>query len=84
MITTVNEKILLCAIFDKNRVKPLWFYYSGRKIVIKEICYKWKEREGDNVIYKFTVTDGSSIYEIAYSLNTLQWYLIAVDEGAVI
>lgn len=81
MIVSLNEKISVCALFDQNRIKPIWFVYKNIKFVIKQICYRWKEKEGDDVIYKFTVADDSNIYEIAYSTRATVWSLLAIDEG---
>jgi hypothetical protein len=83
MIITLNEKISVGAIFEKGKIKPIWFSYRHIRVAIKQICYKWKEREGENVIYKFTVSDNQSIYEIAYSTMTTEWYLLAIDEESL-
>jgi hypothetical protein len=83
MIITLDEKISVGAIFEGGRIKPVWFLYKHMKVIIKQVCYRWKEREGENIIYKFTVTDNKSIYEISYSTMTYQWYLLAIDEGSL-
>lgn len=81
MLVMLNEKIKVGAIFGTNgQIKPIWFKYKNSKILIKERIYQWKEREGSDTIFKFTVTEGVNIYEISYSKNNLEWKLIAIDE----
>jgi hypothetical protein len=80
MIISLNEKIAVTVFFQSGNIKPLWFLYNNSKIIIKEICYKWKEREGKDIIYKFTVRDDANIYELAYYTMSGQWFLLAIDE----
>jgi hypothetical protein len=80
MIISLNEKIVAGVLFQAGNIKPLWFLYKNAKIIIKEVCYKWKEREGGDIIYKFTVRDDANIYELAYSTMSGQWFLLAIDE----
>lgn len=84
MIIILDEKISAGVVFESGKIKPLWFSYKHGKVIIKQVCYRWKEREGEDVIYKFTVSDDRSIYEIAYSTMTWQWYLLAIDEGSLL
>jgi hypothetical protein len=84
MIVTLNEKISAGVIFESGKLNPLWFSYKHVKVIIKQVCYRWKEKEGEDVIYKFSVSDDKSIYEIAYSTMTYQWYLLAIDEGSLL
>ncbi|GAB1534849.1 MAG: hypothetical protein LRY50_10890 [Geovibrio sp.] len=82
MILNIHEKIRVGAVFDGGFPKPVWFGLHGEKVLIKEVCYKWKEREGTDVIYKFTVTDGFNIFEIMFSSMEVCWYLVAMDEAS--
>ncbi|WP_246798770.1 hypothetical protein [Deferribacter autotrophicus] len=81
MLVMLNEKIKVGAIFYEGFPKPVWFIYYGTKIFIKKIIYQWKEREGRDVIYKYTVTEGENIYELSFSRENLEWCLVAIDEG---
>jgi hypothetical protein len=75
-----NTEITAAVIFDKGNIRPKWFLLNGRKIEINKVIYKWHEREGYYLIYKFTVSDGKNIYEIAFNSNLQKWFLIAVAE----
>ncbi|ADR18603.1 hypothetical protein [Calditerrivibrio nitroreducens] len=76
-----NTEIVAGVVFDRGDIKPRWFFINGRKINVLRVIYKWHEREGYYLIYKFTVTDGENIYEIAFNSNLQKWFLIAVVEG---
>lgn len=77
-----NIEITAAAVFKKGDINPKWFFVNDRKVDIKRVIYKWHERDGYYLIYKFTVTDGECIYEIAFNSHLQRWYLIYVVEGA--
>jgi len=72
---TINEAIEVGAVFGKNKIKPKWFIWSGRKIDIKEVTYAWKAREGDAIIQYFAVTDGATSFEVSLNQNSMCWRL---------
>lgn len=78
---TENTEITVAAVFKKGFIDPKWFLVDNKKIPITKIIYHWNEREGYYLIYKFTVSDGENIYEIAFNSNLQRWYLIAIVEG---
>lgn len=61
------------------KIKPLKFRWSGRTIEIKNITYFWKTREGASDIYHFSVSCGSSMYELSFDAASLLWRLEAVE-----
>jgi hypothetical protein len=80
MITSIDESIKVGAIFGNGRkIKPVWFLWNRRRYPIREVTYSWVSREGRATIYNFSVTDGSSLYEICYNAETLSWKLLAVE-----
>lgn len=81
MILDLCEQIRVGAVFEGSWPKPVWFGFHGEKVAVKSICYRWKERKGGDVVYKFTVTDGDNLYEIAFSSASMMWTLLAIDEG---
>lgn len=72
---TINESIDVGAVFGKNKIKPRWFVWNGRKIDVKEVTYTWKSREGDAVILYFAVTDGATSFELSLNQKTMCWIL---------
>ena len=71
----IDESIEVGVVFGKNKVKPKWFVWNGRKIEIKEISYVWKAREGEAVIQCFAVTNGATSFEISLNQKTMCWRL---------
>lgn len=72
---TIEESVEVGAIFGKNKIKPKWFIWNGRKVDIKELTYAWKAREGEAVIQYFAVTDGATSYELSLNQKTMSWTL---------
>ena len=81
MNSDLNEEIQVGAIFgrEKKLIKPVWFIWKRKKYFIKEITYTWKTGEGRGSLYHFSVTDGISLYNIAYNSDRMIWRLCAVD-----
>lgn len=76
MFTQIEEKIKVGAIFgDGQKIKPVWFVWSGRKHQVKEVTYTWRDRQGRASLYYFSVTDGQALYELSFNDQTLVWTL---------
>ena len=78
MFSEFNEPIQVGAVFRGNRLKPLWFIWNGRRYKIKEVTYTWNDRNGEEKLYHFSVSDGKTLYEICFNDNNLTWHLIRV------
>ncbi|HOK56720.1 MAG TPA: hypothetical protein PKV21_08490 [bacterium] len=75
MITEINEKIIVGAIFKNGSIKINWFIWKNRKINIEKITYRWKTKKGEKDIYNFAVTDGFNIFELSFIPEDLIWNL---------
>ncbi|MBE9531622.1 MAG: hypothetical protein IME98_02315 [Proteobacteria bacterium] len=71
--------------FDKGAgggidgLRPVKFSWRSRDLSIKEVTYLWETSEGVAKIAHFSVTDGESLYELAYNQSTMQWTLENVE-----
>jgi hypothetical protein len=82
LISVIKKPIKVAVVFtEEDFPKPVWFIYDNEKIMIKEICYKWTERQGKWLNYKYTVTDGHSIFEIIFLTEKMSWILEAMDDS---
>lgn len=81
MIQVIKEKIKVAVVFAEDSLKPVWFIFKNEKILIQKICYSWTERDGKWLNYKYTVTDGGTIFEIMFMPEHMVWQLEAIDEG---
>jgi hypothetical protein len=80
MLMNMHKKVRVGVVFE-NEPRPVWFSLHGEKVPVKDICYRWKERDGSFLIHKYTVTDGTNIFEIAFNTEDSCWYLESIDDG---
>jgi len=78
MTTDIKESIKVMAVFDRG-VRPVRFKWRGRVYPVKGITHTWGSREGLSGILHFSVTDGSTLYEITYNTSTMDWTLEGVE-----
>lgn len=70
----VGENISVIASFGlPYRIRPVRFRWSGKLFEVKEITYSWQTQEGKARVYHFSVSDGKSLYELAFDTNSLIW-----------
>jgi len=76
----IGEDITVLASFGMPYgIKPLSFTWSGRTIEIKEVTYTWKTKEGQKVLHHFTVTDGTTLFELTFDSLSLLWKVESVE-----
>lgn len=78
-IMDIKEPIKVVAVFDTDGMKPAKFKWKGRVYPVKEITYTWKSKEGAVTFIHFSVSDGSSMYELSYNKSTMGWLLESVE-----
>jgi hypothetical protein len=72
----VGETISVIASFGlPYKIKPLRFRWSGKLFEVKDITYAWQTKEGQKRIYHFSVTDGTTVYELSFDIFSLLWKL---------
>lgn len=72
----IGETINVIASFGlPYKIKPVKFKWSGRLLAVKDITYSWKTREGESVLYHFSVFDGKTLYELSFNAASLVWRL---------
>ena len=74
--TVINESIDVGAVFGKNKVKPKWFIWNGRKHEIKEVTYMWHDKQGETEFLYFALTDGKTVFEVSLNQKDLSWQLL--------
>jgi hypothetical protein len=70
----IGEKISVLASFTAG-IRPIKFKWSGRLITVQEVTYTWRSREGQASVHHFSVTDGTSLYELSFHTQSLVWRL---------
>jgi hypothetical protein len=77
---TVNATIRVGVVFEKAKIFPRWFIWEDRKYTVKEINYIWLERQGQDKLYCFSLTDGINNYEISFNAGRAIWTLNKIYE----
>lgn len=82
MVSSLHERIRVGAVFEIGGIKPVWFDLKGNKIKITKVFYKWHEKSKgrESFIFKFSVYDGISLYELCFDPCDLTWFLTACEE----
>ncbi len=76
----IGEKVNVIAAFGgKERLKPIRFYWSRKVIHIRDVTYSWLETEGSDKVYHFSVTDGTTLYELSFNALSVLWMLEKVE-----
>lgn len=76
----IGEDVTVLASFGRPyRIKPLSFTWSGRTVRVKEVTYAWKTREGQKDLHHFSITDGSTLFELSFDAATLLWRIESTE-----
>jgi hypothetical protein len=78
MVTEVGERIKVMAVFDGG-VKPVKFRWRDRVYPVREVTYTWRSMDGSARIMHFSVTDGSTLFELTFNQATMRWSLESVE-----
>lgn len=76
----IGEKVRVAAIFAPgSRIRPVWFEWNREKHTVMETTYFWQDKIGSATLLRFSVTDGSSLFELSYNTNDQNWILVGVE-----
>jgi len=76
----IGETISVIASFGlPYKLRPVRFRWAGRLFDVKEITYSWQTQEGRAKVYHFSVSDGKSLYELAFDTNSLIWRIEGLE-----
>lgn len=76
----IGENISVIAAFSNfPKLRPLRFKWSDRRVDIKEVTYEWSTMEGNSRLLHFSVTDGSTLYELSFDTNRISWRIEGVE-----
>jgi len=70
--------IKVATIFEKGKLKPVWFIHEGRKYAVKEITYEWQSKDGASKVYHYAVSDGANVFELVFNDKEMLWKLETV------
>ncbi|MFC1698614.1 hypothetical protein ACFL1I_01475 [Candidatus Omnitrophota bacterium] len=72
---TAHQTIEVIARFGPGKIKPICFTLGNQRYDIKRVNFFWKDYQGREKLYCFSVTDGANTFQIYFSNRTLSWKL---------
>ncbi|MBN1444937.1 MAG: hypothetical protein JW957_02370 [Candidatus Omnitrophica bacterium] len=75
MTEEILEDVEVGAVFGRSGVRPGWFVWNGRRYPVEKVNYVWHDKNGEEVIYYFSVAAGANMYELSFYTGKLKWML---------
>ena len=75
MLEKVDEPIEVLVNFNKNKVIPTLFKWRGKIYHIEKLNLVHKQRQGNDKIYYFSVSNNANFFRLAFSTVDLSWRL---------
>jgi hypothetical protein len=79
MSVRIHEPIAVAVIFSNGSIKPRYFLWHEKKIVIESVSFMWKTMVGAANLLHFTVTSERTLYELVFDTKALTWKLEQVE-----
>jgi hypothetical protein len=73
MLEKLNEPIEALVQFNKNKVEPTYFRWRQKTYKVEKINLVHKERDGNDKIYYFSVSDNANYFRLAFFTRDLSW-----------
>lgn len=74
-----HQAIEVIAQFTPGKIKPLYFSLNNQRYEIKRINYFWKDYQGREKLYCFSVTDGTNSFQMYFGNRSLSWRLAKIE-----
>ncbi len=75
MLEKLNEPIEVLVQFNSNKVLPQFFKWRSKTYKVEKINMVHKERDGNDKIYYFSVTDTANFFRLAFFTRDLSWWI---------
>jgi len=73
MLEKINEPVEVLVKFISQKVEPAFFKWRGKTYRIEKINMIHKERDGNDKIYYFSVSDKVNYFRLAFFTRDLSW-----------
>ncbi|MCU0679603.1 MAG: hypothetical protein MUC28_04140 [Planctomycetes bacterium] len=73
MLEKLNEPIQTQVEFNGNLVVPRFFKWRNKTYRVEKINMVHKERDGNDKIYYFSVSDKANYFRLAFFTRDLSW-----------
>ncbi len=75
MLEQVNEPVRVYVDFAGSTVRPVAFFYGGRKYVVEHVNLVSEAGTGPTKRFLFSVSDAANSFTLEYNPFSLQWRL---------
>jgi hypothetical protein len=75
MLEKLNDKIDVIVSFKESKVLPEFFKWKNKIYRIEKLNLVHKERDGNDKIYYFSVSDNANYFRLAFFTRDLSWRL---------
>ncbi len=75
MFEKVNEKVEVLVRFEEQKVVPVFLKWRKKTYKIEKLNLVHKERDGNDKIYYFSVSDSVNFFRLAFFTRDLSWVL---------
>jgi len=71
----IEEVVKVRADFGSGEMTPVAFKRKGRIYCVDKVNTRWADREGQSVVYYFSVDCGGDTYELSLRTQDMVWRL---------
>ena len=75
MFESINEKIKVLVEFDGSKVMPKFIKWRNKTYRIEKLNMVHKERDGNDKIYYFSVSDNVNFFRLSFHTRDLGWII---------
>jgi hypothetical protein len=76
MYQDMDEPIEVVALFERHKMRPVRFRWSGRTYKISEVTGDWKTDIGAYKVHHYAVVDSSSnFFQLTYDERQTSWVI---------
>ena len=68
-----GEKINVLVKFEGTKVLPVFFKWQNKTYEVEKLNLVHKERDGNDKIYYFSVSDNANFFRLAFFTRDLSW-----------
>ena len=73
MLEKLDEPIKVLVKFDGSKVLPTFFCWRNKTYKIEKLNLVHKEKDGNDKIYYFSVSDNANYFRLAFFTRDLSW-----------
>lgn len=76
MLEKFDDKIEVLTRFADDKVEPMFFKWSGKTYKIEKVNLVYKEKDGFDKVYYFSVSNNANYFRLAFFTRDLSWKLL--------